>query len=197
MTPVTMTKPKEKVKLTKIQKIEEQISEAQASSKSYLDKIESLRKERAGITTRSHESFKAKEKLRVVDKRILHLQKLIDNNPAEITLLHENLKTEQAVIAQAGRDTLLVEQKEMAEKIVSLSELLVDDLLMAMKSNSKLDIVYARYIGLQKITGVDVLDSKHCEPSRQMLVYLYETLSAELVGGVHQRVILPVPSPQV
>lgn len=190
---------KEKLKLTTIEKIQKRIEEAQSLSQANQDKINELRTERAAITVTGSKSQKNVEKLRVIDKKLKYLARSIENAPAELALLEQNLKDEQERIEQDTKDKLITEQKKAARQIESLSEELVDYLSDTMKINTELQTALHRYNALREKTGTAVKMERMTRGSESggMLKWIWDYCSAEFAGKPLIRPKLRVGCPPV
>jgi len=137
---------------------------------------------------------KNKAKVTSIDAEIRKLQKAIDNFPAELALLEENLAKEQHRLAQEENDKLLDLQREAANDVELLSKGFIVSLEKSVESNSQLRAALSAETSLREKTGVTILEN-YCHGSMQSLGMLLETMQAQM-NGQHTQLVGPgtVPS---
>jgi len=173
-----------------VAEIETKLNNTKTELENQRTELEQLRNQRAKLLLDGEDT-------RDLDKAIFRLEHITNNAPAVISELENQLTTAQQQEQQTKHDSLLSEQQTAATRIESLSKDLVKILRKALKVNEQLIVEYDKYNSLKTQTGESVLSSKSCEPSRGMLDYLVTTLESELKDGVHHRMILRPPCPQV
>ncbi len=177
-----------------IDKIVQKLSEVNNRLVGNQAELEGLRSQRAKLAI--DDQKKNSVAIKQLDKQIDDLNRAIENAPPIIRELEEQLAEAQSKVAAENREQILNDQKTVAKEIESLSKGLVAKLKLAKEINDQLRQAYNQYNQLKEQTGANVLSVKSCEPSSQMLEYLYGFLKGELEGR-HCRVLLTPPAPQI
>lgn len=176
-----------------VQEIKTQISKLKESTERKKEQLEQYRSKRAEITVNEEVTAKNKQKIANIDTEIKRLKRAIENAPAEIALLEENLAAEQARIAEAERAKLVEQQQEVANEVELLSRNFVTILEKAVGVNQNLIAASDRYLALKNQTGVELCSENICQGSRQFLKAVYDYCKDELDGKRPVRPILPPP----
>lgn len=164
-----------------VSEIQTKISATIAQQEADGEKLKSLRQEWAQLTVES--DSKDEKRIVCIDSEILKLRAAIDNSPAVIAELENQLAIENQRIAQTERDNLLEQQNLVASEIEKLSKKLVDLLTKANDVNIELRNALSAEAGLKNKTGVEVLQN-YCDGSMQSLQMLLETCQAQM-DGIH------------
>lgn len=120
-------------------------------------------------------------KLRELDKEIATLIAKIDNTPAVITELENQLNVAQQNDSHLAKEKLIEEQQAIARQIAELSERFIESLVTANEINEQLRAAVSAECGLRQKTGIDVLES-FCNPSEGSLPMLLESCEAQMSG---------------
>lgn len=176
-----------------VQEIEHRISNLKEVTERKKEQLEEYRTKRAQLVINEADTIKNKAKVTSIDAEIRRLNRAIENFPAELKLLEENLAAEQRRIAQAENDKLVDQQREVADEVEILSRNFVTILEKAISVNQNLIAANDRYLALKNQTGADVCSENICQGSRQFLKAVYDFCKDELDGNRPTRPILPPP----
>jgi len=178
---------------TKLTETKQQFDEAQKE-------LQSIRAERAKVCLQKHTgALKTNwtKRLNDLDEKIRLLDNAVRFAPDVIKELERQLTEAKQKYAAEAREELLIKQQQDANEIVTLSKELVELLDKATRVNDQLFAAYDRHNALQKSTGENLIPVKACEPSRQMLKLVSETLHSECYEGKHTRRILAGEVPYI
>lgn len=170
-----------------VQEIEQRIANLKESIERKKTHLEAYRSKRAELVINEPGTTKNKAKVTSIDAEIKQLQKSIDNFPAELKLLEENLTKEQERLAQEERAKLFEQQQEVANEVELLSKSFVSLLEKANNINELLLNALSAEAGLAQRTGQKVLGD-YCHGSMQSLSMLLETMQAQL-NGQHTQLV--------
>jgi len=175
-----------------VQEIQTQIEATQENLITDKEVLEGLRADRAKLAVEN--STKNSTKIALLDKQITTLRDKIDNTPAVISELENQLAAEQERLAQAEAAILLEKQNEVADEVEVLSKNFIALLKKANDVNEHLLAALTAEAGLAQKTGQQVLGD-YCQGSRGSLSMLLETMQAQLAGQ-HTNIVGPglVPS---
>ncbi|MHC4535463.1 MAG: hypothetical protein ACYS6K_16045 [Planctomycetota bacterium] len=152
--------------------------------------LEQLRSKRAKLTIDKKPTVE-------VDKQIAALTVEIENAPAVIEVLEQQLATEQQQHNHQIRDQLLNAQKEAAKEMERLSVKYVNALSKAVEINDSLHIASEKYINLQRKTKTNVCSPKVTQGSEGFLLFLHDICKQEIKGKRPNRPIFPQPCPRI
>jgi len=197
--PKVLTKPKTKKskpatpQLTKIEELQDQILQLKKSTETKLEQIDEYRTKRAELVINEEMSDVNKRKIASIDAEINRRVRCIENFPAELKILENEIAAEEKRIADSKRSELLAEQRVLSDEIEETSEELVLILEHACRINDKLVDSNARYKVLKSQTGADFLSENVCQGSQQFLKVVTEFNAAELKGERPVRMTCPPP----
>ena len=175
-----MTEQTKSKSATEIQTdIESKTAELRTASKN----IDSLRDERAQLAVNGQSSMKNQPRITAIDNEINVLRNKIDNLPAELKLLGENLATENQRVAQAESAALLEQQKQVADDVENLSNQFVQALNKANDINEQLKTALSAEAAIRNKTGADVL-AVYCHGSDGSCKMLLELMQSQM-DGIH------------
>ena len=167
--------------------IQNRINNLNESIKHKETQLEQYRSKRAEITVNEAMTTKNKQRIANIDAEVKRLKKSIENAPAELKILEENLIAEQNRLAQEARAELLTKQEEVANEVELLSKSFVSLLEKANNINELLCNALSAEAGLREKTGQQILEN-FCHGSMQSLSMLLETMQAQL-NGQHTQLV--------
>ena len=170
-----------------IQEIEQRITNLKESIERKKTYLEQYREKRAELVINEPGTTKNKAKVTSIDSEIKQLKRAIENAPAELALLEENLAAEQRRIAEKKRSELIEQQQEVANEIELLSKGFVSLLEKANNINTLLRAALTAEHGLREQTGQQILEN-YCHGSMQSLSMLLGTMQAQL-NGQHTQLV--------
>lgn len=164
-------------KTKSVSELQAQIETVTSNQRKAAQSIDTLRAERARLILGKDKS----NRVSLIDKEVNQLRVAIDNFPTELSLLEQNLSTENERLAQVERDNLREQQEIVAREIESLSVKFIESLKKANGISEQLLPAITAEANLAKQTNQQVLEN-YCNPSEGSLSMLLETCEAEMSG---------------
>jgi len=197
--PKVLTKPKTKKskpatpQLTKIEELQDQILQLKKSTETKLEQIDEYRTKRAELVINEEMSDVNKRKIASIDAEINRRVRCIENFPAELKILENEIAAEEKRIADSKRSELLAEQRVLSDEIEETSRDLCLALEHACKMNDKLVAANDRYNVLKAQTGVEFCSENVTQGSRMFLKVVRDYCVAETNGERPARPVLHPP----
>jgi len=166
-----------------ISEIQSKIDDLKENVKNKRTYIEQYRNKRAALVVNKADTAGNRQAIAGVDKQIEKLQKAVDNAPAELSVLEQNLNAEKQRVAEAERAALLDSQQKAAAEVENLSAEFIEVLEKANEINAQLRATLSAESGIRQKTGKQLLGS-WCHGSIQSLKALLEKSQREM-SGVH------------
>ena len=167
----------------KIKIVNDAVTKKQVEFVAAESKLSRLRQGLGKLLTASEipDRVKYNEDLARVKDQITDTEALIQTLPLQIAAIEENAK----VLAENEKERrgFLAKQKAMVPKMLELSTLLVEQLEIAVETNTRLKELTKEYTVFQKETGENLLPDKFAGASSDYLDVAYSVLSRELRDG--------------
>jgi chromosome segregation ATPase len=173
----------------KINEMQSRLSKVKESVIRKKEQIEDYRKKRASLILNGDDSQQNKQKLIQIDYQIRERQRDIENAPAEIELLEQQIAAEKQRIAQQEKDNLIEQQQQVAEEVEILSVKFIEILEKANNLNEQLRAALLAETEIRQKTGRQII-TKWCHGSEGNLNALLEKSKRE-IAGEHTALIGP------